>query len=173
MDVPTIVILLLIAVVSPYIRKLLESVYRVCLLQIRKIHEARNHRARMKKEAEQAVRDALNAWDWADFRCEEVRTEYVKAHGGPYLTVAEKIDNWNIAVTRCIEAAVLLDQIGHTDRAMTFRNNGKIATRNVSELEKQPDKGITRFALGIDEAKKREYDARRAKNNTEDVVWLG
>jgi len=68
MDIPTTLLLMIIAsvvagVLIPPTRKLLDSLCRYCLLQIRKLNEERNHRAHKRNEAENAVRDALKSWD--------------------------------------------------------------------------------------------------------------
>lgn len=172
MDVPTIVILLLIAVVSPYIRKLLNSVYRMCSLQIRKIREARNHRTHIKNNAEKSVRDALDSWDYAEYECEENAKQYFQAYGGQYLPISVKIECWKVVVTKCKEAARQLEENNETFRASTFRNNASIATKIIKELENHTDRNLIRYVVAIDEAKRREYDAKLAKGHNDHFMRI-
>lgn len=171
MDIPTTLFLMIIAgvvagVLIPPTRKLLDFVYRNGLLQMRKIDEQRNHRIQNKNEAENAVRDALNSWDYAEeFR--EKGIKKAKAFGGYYPTIQEEIDCWENVVTKCRYAAELLELIDK-ERSSTFRNNASMASRKIEELENHPDKIIRTFST-IDEAARREYEkeygAELANNN--------
>ncbi|MDE2857717.1 MAG: hypothetical protein OXN94_07700 [Chloroflexota bacterium] len=166
MDVLTTLFLMIITgVLIPPIRKLLDLVYRRCLLQIRKINEERNRRTQNKNNAEKAVRNALNSWDFAEKHREE-KTEYVQAYGGYYPTVLEEIACWEDAVVKCKKAVTALELSNENDRARDFSRNVSIASKRIEALSSRSNEDNTRIlVIGIDEAKKREYDAKMAKHN--------
>ena len=159
-----------LAVLTPYVRKLLEYAYAMAASKVRQMNEVKRRRSQMEDSANEAAELALKSWKWAEFECEVKRKEYVEAYGGQYLTINEKIECWEAVVIKCNEAASLLEQNNETKRAGIFRNNASIASRNVIELENHPERRTTRIVVGIDEAKRREYDAKRAKNSNDNLI---
>ena len=152
------------AVLGPYIRKLLEYGVAKCLAQVRKVHEGRNHRTRMKNEAEQAVRRTLDSWDFAE-KYREVKTDYVQAYGGSYPTVLEEIECWEDVVVKCKNAVTALESIDANDRARDFSRNVLLAFKRIEALRSHSYDGNSRtLVIGIDEAKRREVDAKLATN---------
>ncbi len=173
MDVLTTLFLMIIAgVLIPPIRKMLALVYRHCLLQIRKINEERNRRTQNKNDAEKAVKDALKSWDYAeDFR--EEKTLYAQAFGGYHPTVQEEIQCWESVVAKCKSAVSALELSNENDRARDFSRNVLIATKKLEVLRSRSNEDNTRtLVVGIDEAKRREYDARLAQRNDQDIVRI-
>ncbi len=175
MDIPTTLFLMIIAsvvagVLIPPTRKLLDSLCRYCLLQIRKLNEERNHRAHKRNEAENAVRDALKSWDYAEnFR--EAKSEYVQAYGGYYPTVQEEIECWKDVLAKCKRAVAALEQNNETDRARWFSRNVSIATNKLEGLRcVANNSNVTTIVIGIDEAKRRKYDAKLANNTNRGFV---
>lgn len=178
MDLPTNLFPMIIAgvvagVLIPPSRKLLDLAYRMCSLQMRKINEERNYRIQNKNEAENAVRDALKSWDYA----EEFREKGIlkaKAFGGYYPTIQAEIECWENVVAKCRYGAELLEVIDK-ERSSTFRNNASMASRKIEELEKHPGKN-TRTYSTIGEAARREYEekygAELAHNYDEDFDFF-
>lgn len=128
------------------------------------MHEGRNHRKQIKNDAEQAVRDALESWDYAE-KYREVKTDYVQAYGGYYPTVLEEIECWNDVVVKCKNAVTALEPINASDRARDFSRNVLLASKRIEALRSHSNDGNSRtLVVGIGEAKIREVDAKLATN---------
>lgn len=177
MDIPTTLLLMIVAgvvagVLIPPSRKLLDISYRMCSLQMRKINVERNYRAQNRHEAENAVRDALKSWDYAENYREE-KTLYAQAFGGYFPSVQEEVACWEDVVAKCRKAAQALEQIKESDRARDFSRNIWIASKRLAALKSRSNEDTTgTFVFGIDEAKRREYDAKLATNNHEDFIRI-
>lgn len=157
------------ALSSPVL-KVVRFAYRKLTLLIRKISEERSSNAQTKNEAENAVRDALKSWDYAE-NYREAKSEYVRAYGGYYPTVHEEIECWADVLVKCKRAVTALEQINATDRARWFSRNVSIATEKLEGLRCNANKSNARsFVFGIDEAKRRKYDAILANNSDVDFV---
>ena len=157
----------LLGLLAPYIRKLLEFGVGKCLAQVRKVHEGRNHRKQIKNDAEQAVRRALESWDYAE-KYREVKTNYVQAYGGYHPTVLDEIECWEDVVVKCKKAVTALELINENDRARDFSRNVLIASKKMEALRSHSNEDNTRtLVLGINEAKRRELDAKLVTNNCE------
>jgi len=170
MDVLTTLLLMIIAgVLVPPIRKLLDLVYRKSKFLIRKINEKRIHRTQNKNNAEKAVKDALNSWDYAE-NYRKAKSEYVQAYGGYYPTVQEEISCWEDVLVKCKRAVTALEQINETDRAKWFSRNVSIAAKKVEALRSNANNSNVRsLVIGINEAKRRKYDAKLTNNNRDFV----
>ena len=161
-----------LGVLTPYIRKSLEFVVRKSSVQMRKINDGRKLRIQNEHSAEKAVKDALDSWDFAEYECEENTKQYFQAYGGQYRPISVKIECWKVVVTKCYEAARHLEENNETFRASTFRNNASIATKIIKDLENHTDRNLIRYVVAIDEAKRREYDAKLAKSHNDDFMRI-
>ena len=155
---------LVVAVVAHYIGRLLDYVGIRALFHLRRSLAARRHHTRIKHDSEQAVSDALEAWDYAEYGCDEQSKRHIVAHEGQNLTVNDKAKLWQVTVEKCIEAATLLEQSNEAQRASVFRNNSKIAARHVQEFENRSVRTRKRIVGTNDEAKRSEYDAELAES---------
>ena len=164
MDVAITLLLMITAgVLTPYIRKLLEILYRKSSLQVRKIRERRNLHIANKNSAKKAIENALKAWHFAEFEYEEEMIKQAKAYGGRYPTTQDKIKQWENVAAKCNDAAILLQKINKTKMAKQWKNNALIASRKIKELEKHRDTTTT-FIMGICEATRRELEGAANEN---------
>ena len=177
MDIPTTIFLMIIGgvvagLLIPPSRKLLDLAYRMFSLQIRKINEERDYRIQNKNEAENTVKDALKAWDYAE-KYREEKTLYAQAFGGYYPSVKEEVACWEDVVAKCKRASTALKLSNENDRARDFSRNVQIASSRIEALSSRSNDDNPRiFVAGIDEAKRREYEARRKKVFHGDAVWF-
>ena len=159
-----------IVVLGFHIKKLWDAARKRLSMLMGKIKDAENRRTKNISNANAAVDRALEAWNYAE-NYREAKSEYVQAYGGYYPTVQEEIECWEDAFLKCKRAVTALEQNNETERARWFSRNVAIATKRLEGLRCNANNGNARsLVIGIDEAKRRKYDAELANSANRSFV---
>ena len=126
-----------------------------------KVREIKDTRMMKRNNANQAVNEALEAWDFAE-KYREERILYARAHGGYYPTRQEELECWETALIKCKQAVESLRSANDNRRVADWSRNSLRASKRINELKDLLHEDSVKTWTSIDEAASREYERLRS-----------